>query len=253
MSAPSRATRVLFTAWFHAAFLVYSAVAIPALALLVTLVSLVRPRRATLRVLRHAIRWYGLGVIRVLPLGRVRVEFTDEEPAHALGGSVVVMNHRSASDPFLVALLRTELIQVVNIWPMRLPLLGPVARLAGYLSIREMPVEDFMRRGAELLAAGVTVVAFPEGTRSGSRALGSFHSTVFRLARAAGAPIVPVCIAGNERLPPKGSLMLEPGRIRLVKLPAVRCDDAPGDTAFALKQFVRERLAARLAALDGAA
>ena len=249
----SRFPRLLFSGWLIAAFLLYSAVAIPGLCLWVAAHSLFHARRDTLRLFRHAIRWYGRGVIHLLPLGAVRVSFADEEPSQPIDGCVVVLNHRSASDPFLVAVLCGELVQVVNIWPMHLPVLGFFARAAGYLSVREMAPEAFLEGAARRLAEGAAVVAFPEGTRSGSRQMGPFHGTVFRLALNAGVPIVPVCISGNERIPPKGSLLFDAGEIRIRKLPALRPADFAGRDAFHLKQHVHDLMAVRLATMDATA
>lgn len=252
MSRASPLIRMLFSAWLAVVFLLYSAVMIPVLSLAVAVYSLSHSRRHTFRLFRVAIRWYGWGIIYLLPLGYFRVRFTDQEPSQSISGCVVVMNHRSSSDPFLVAALGGELVQVVNIWPLRLPVLGFFARAAGYLSIREMLPEEFLEGAARLLSEGVAVVAFPEGTRSGSREMGSFHGTVFRLALQAGVPIVPVCISGNERIPPKGSLLFEPGEIRICKLPALQPATFAGWDAFHLKQHVRGQLAAGLAELDAA-
>ncbi len=252
MPAASPIARWLFSAWLAAAFLLYSALAIPALTLLVAVYAVVRPHRQALRLFRHAIRWYGWGVIHLLPLGGVRIRFVDEEPGRPVAGCVVVLNHRAASDPFLVAALRGEIVQVVNLWPMRLPVFGFFARAAGYLSIRAMPVEEFLDRAARLLGEGVAIAAFPEGTRSGSREMGPFHGTVFRLALQAGVPIIPVCISGNERIPPKGSLCFDLGEIRIRKLPALSPDRFAGLDAFHLKQRVREQMAARLMDMDAA-
>lgn len=253
MRAASPLAQTLFTGWMTVAFVVYSLVAIPVLSLAVALYAIFVPRRAALRLFRHAIRWYGLGVMHVLPLGYFRVEFIDEEPSRSIDGCVVVMNHRASSDPFLVAELRGQLVQVVNIWPMHLPVLGFFARAAGYLSVREMEPDDFLARGAERLAGGSAVVAFPEGTRSGSREMGPFHGAVFRLALQARAPIIPVCISGNERIPAKGTLRFDRGVIRVCKLPALAPESFAGMDPFHLKQHVRGLLAARLAELDAAA
>jgi 1-acyl-sn-glycerol-3-phosphate acyltransferase len=91
-----------------------------------------------------------------------------------------------------------------------------------------------------LLADGCSIVAFPEGTRSGSRKIGPFHGSAFRLAQATGVPLVPLGIAGNERMPPRGSAILRPGRIVITKLPAVTKEQYEGMSPFQLKSNVRQ-------------
>jgi len=128
--------------------------------------------------------------------------------------------------------------------------LGTFARLAGYLSIDELSIEKFFERGQRLLDDGVSIIAFPEGTRSGGRKMGPFRGAVFRLALRTKATIVPLCISGNENIPRKGSLLLNPGRIEMRKLPALTWDDYKDMTAFRLKGLVRETIAKELATLD---
>jgi 1-acyl-sn-glycerol-3-phosphate acyltransferase len=150
-----------------------------------------------------------------------------------------------------MAFLPGEIVQWVNTWPFRLPILGRFARWAGYLSVKEMAPEEALARSAKLLEQGVSIAAFPEGTRSGSRAMGPFHGLVFRLALQTGAPIVPVCLAGNEHIPHKGSLVLNPGTIRIRTLPALTQKDYQGFSPFKLKQVVHEQISGELKRMEG--
>lgn len=231
---------------FYSLLLLYTLACVVLVGLpLVVLVRFV-PRRSRMKCYRRAISWYGYGVIKVLPFPWVRVRYEDREKQRRSGPCIFVCNHRSASDPFLMACLPFECVQVVNTWPFRLPLFGLAARWAGYPSINEMPFADFLEGAAALVRDGVSVIGFPEGTRSGSRAMGSFHGAMFRLALDTRAPIVPVCISGNERIPPRGSIRLEPGVITIRKLPAMPWEDYRHLAPFDLKQRVRAMISAEL-------
>lgn len=209
----------------------------------------VRDRRKTLRLVRRTISYYGATILRCgWPL--VRVRYVDHAPGEA-PPFVYVANHRSASDAYLMACLPCEAVQVVNIWPFRIPFLGAVARIAGYLSVREMPLENFLRRGTELLSQGVSVIAFPEGTRSGSRTMGPFHGSAFRLAIHAGARIAPLAISGNENIPRRGSLWLRPGRIAIHKLPALDAAQYQTLGAFRLKSVAQAMIRQHLDRMEG--
>jgi len=199
-----------------------------------------RDERRTMWLLRRTISRYG-GVILKCGWPLVRVRYVDYAP-HDTPPFVYVANHRSFSDGFLMACLPIEGVQVVNIWPFKIPLLGVVARIAGYLSIREMPFEEFLCAGRRLLSQGVSVVAFPEGTRSGSRVMGSFHGSAFRLAQQAQVPIVPLAISGNENIPRRGSMLLRPGRISMHKLPAITVEEYKDMSPFMLKTMVHDRI-----------
>jgi len=208
-----------------------------------------RDRRKTLRLVRRTISHYGTAILRCgWPM--VRVRYVDHAPGEA-PPFVYVANHRSTSDAYLMSCLPCEAVQVVNIWPFRIPFLGVVARIAGYLSVREMPLEDFLRQGTELLSQGVSVIAFPEGTRSGSRTMGPFHGSAFRLAIHAGAKVAPLAILGNENIPRRGSLWLQPGEIAVHKLPALNTALCQTLGAFKLKTVVQEMIRQHLDRMEG--
>ena len=241
----------LLNVLFYPLFFLFSLIGIPCLTLWVAFLSLFLTHRRTMRRFRRAISLYGRVVLWLgFPLVRVRYEHSGRDDGD--GPFVFVCNHRSTSDPFLMAVLPHECVQVVNIWPFRLPVLGPMARWAGYLSVREMPAEQFVEKAVKLLADGTCLIAFPEGTRSTNRQVGAFHGSIFRVAIAARAPIVPLCISGNERIPPRGSGWLEPGCIRVRRLPALTWEEYHALNSFQLKNRVRSLIADELAAMEGA-
>lgn len=190
--------------------------------------------------LRWIILVYGCVVIRVLAFPFVRIEFRDQEKERKRDACVYVCNHRSSSDGFLMALLKIEAVQVVNNWPFKIPIIGWVARLAGYLSVRTMRFEDFLDRGCQLLKEGVSLIAFPEGSRSPDTEVRQFNGAVFRVAQAAGVPVVPVCLSGNQMIPEKNTGILNPGKITVHKLPAVTRENYQDWSPFKLKNRVRE-------------
>lgn len=179
----------------------------------------------------------------------VRIEYVDESGQAHLPESerddppfVFVVNHRAASDGYLMSCLPYECVQIMNIWPSKIPVFGQVASLASYMSVRDMPFDDFLSQGSALLKQGVSVIAFPEGTRSGTAKMGPFHGSIFRLAMANNAKIVPLAIHGNEYVPPRGSFMLRPGRITITRLPAVTPEQYQNTSAFALKNQVHDMI-----------
>jgi 1-acyl-sn-glycerol-3-phosphate acyltransferase len=137
-----------------------------------------------------------------------------------------------------MGILPYELVQIVNVWPFRIPVLGFYAKLAGYLNIRMMHPDQFMEQASKLLKDGVSIVFFPEGTRSTSGKMGNFHGSAFRLALSSKASIVPLCLSGSEYTPPKGSPLLHPGIVRVRSLPSIHFDEYKDLTAFALKNRV---------------
>ena len=224
--------------YFYTLFVVLSAIVIPVLTLYVVCLGILIPsHRKTMKRFRRAINWYGM-VIIACPYPFIKLRYENRETNDPGEPYIFVCNHRSASDAFLMGILPHELVQIVNVWPFRIPVLGAYAKCAGYLNIRMMPPEEFTLSASDLLKAGVSIVFFPEGTRSASARMGTFHGSAFRLALASKASIVPLCITGSENIPPKGSALLRPGRINVRRLPAIAWDEYKLLTAFALKNRV---------------
>jgi 1-acyl-sn-glycerol-3-phosphate acyltransferase len=223
--------------YFYTCFLLLSAVAIPTLTLVVAVSRLFLSHRRTMKRFRRAISWYGI-LITSIPYPWIKLRYEDHGKGGSDGPFIFVCNHRAASDAFLMCVLPHECVQIVNVWPFRIPILGLYARFSGYLNIRMLSHEQFMEQATKLLSAGVSIIFFPEGTRSASRTMGSFHSAAFRLALESKTPIVPLCITGNENIPPKGSLLLRPGTIRVRRLPSIVWDEYKDLNAFAFKNRV---------------
>ena len=152
-----------------------------------------------------------------------------------------------------MGVLPHELVQIVNVWPFRIPVLGFYAKLSGYLNIRMMSSEQFMQNASQLLKERVSIVFFPEGTRAAGRTMGSFHGAAFRLALKTKASVVPICISGSENIPPKGSALLHPGKIRVRRLPAITWNEYKDLTAFTFKNKVREIINRELSTMESMA
>ena len=243
---------ILLNVYFYALFLIASALVIPVLSLFIVFISVFMPQRSVMKRFRRCISWYGR-VMTSVPLPFIRLSYEDCSVGDADRAYIFVCNHRAASDAFLMCVLPHEAVQVVNTWPFHIPVLGRFARMAGYLNIKKMTPELFYERAEALLAEGVSIIFFPEGTRSGSREVGPFHGTAFRLALRAKAPIVPLCIVGNENIPPKGSFLLRPGLIRVRRLPAVLWEEYRDFSVFALKNRVRALIDSELSLMEGRA
>jgi 1-acyl-sn-glycerol-3-phosphate acyltransferase len=242
----------LLNFYFYTLFILLSSVVIPTLTLFVVVSRPFVSRRETMNLFRRAISWYGT-IITTIPYPFIRLRYENHSRNEPGGPYIFVSNHRSASDAFLMCVLPHVCVQIVNVWPFRIPVLGLYAKFSGYLNIRTMTYEQFIEKATKLMSDGVSIIFFPEGTRSASRSLGNFHGAAFRLALESKAPVVPLCISGNENIPPKGSLLLRPGAIRVRRLSAITWDEYKDLNAFALKNRVRRVIERELDAMEGAA
>ncbi|MFN2432931.1 MAG: lysophospholipid acyltransferase family protein [Gemmatimonadota bacterium] len=140
------------------------------------------------------------------------------------GESYVVMpNHRSWFDiPVLfLALAGRDVRWVGKKEIVPVPFFGWAFRVSRHVVIdrgdREKAVRA-IRRAAALGGRGVSVLIFPEGTRSPTPELLPLKKGGFHLAIEAGLPILPVAIEGTEWIMPKRAWRIRPGRVRVTFL-----------------------------------
>jgi 1-acyl-sn-glycerol-3-phosphate acyltransferase len=89
---------------------------------------------------------------------------------------------------------------------------------AGYISIdREGTREtvEAMNEAARKIHDGMSVVIFPEGSRSPDGTIQPFKKGGFTLAIKSKVPIVPIAIAGSREIMPKDKLTALSGEIRM--------------------------------------
>lgn len=132
---------------------------------------------------------------------------------------VFMPNHGSLLDPpFVLAALPLHPVFIAKKEIRLIPLVGWAVACAGMIYIdrgsRERAVAS-LKRAAQEVRAGKSVVIFPEGTRTRNGALLPFKKGGFHLAADAGVPIVPVGLLGAFEVLPKGTFLLSPGRIRV--------------------------------------
>ncbi len=245
-----RAGLYLFNLYFYVLFFLFSAIVISVLTAVVTFLGIFfLPPRKTLKYFRRSISWYGK-TIMAIPFPFIRIRYEQSAQNAPQEPYIFVCNHRSAADAFLIGVLPHEVVQIVNVWPFRIPVLGIYARFSGYLNIRMMSRDHFMQKASQLLKDGVSIIFFPEGTRSTTGQMGSFHGAAFRLAFETKTPVVPLCISGTEKIFPKGSALLRPGMVRIRQLAPIPWDEYKDLTAFAFKNRVWKILDGELSRME---
>lgn len=184
------------------------AIALPVQALLL-LLTLPFDRNRTIP--GRFLRFVGVGISLTFPPWRLRVEGRWPEG----GPFVVVANHQSILDILLLSRLPREMKWVAKEELFRVPWAGWMLRMAGDIPIRRGDAEsggEAIARARGYLARGMSVMIFPEGTRSAKGALLPFKSGAFRLALEAGVPVLPVAVNGTARGMPKGGPWVNPCR-----------------------------------------
>ena len=164
-----------------------------------------------------------------------------------------VVNHFSFFDTFCMALLPIHNIAfAVRSWPFKMVWYRTFMRLAHYLDVEGGSWEQTLSSSRETFANNGCVLFFPEGHRRRDGYLQRFHSGGFKVAIAAGVPVVPLCIDGTQQLLPPGRKMMHPCRIKLRALaPIDTTDFSEVDGHIRLRRQVKEQMVAALAAMWG--
>jgi 1-acyl-sn-glycerol-3-phosphate acyltransferase len=132
---------------------------------------------------------------------------------------IFMCNHVSNLDPpILIPKLPRRTSVLVKKELFQIPILGRAMLMADLVPVdrrnREAAVNS-MREAEQVMARGLNMTVFPEGTRSRDGRLLPFKKGPFYLAMDSGIPIVPVTILGSELLMPKGSSTIHPGVVTL--------------------------------------
>ncbi|HSK10016.1 MAG TPA: lysophospholipid acyltransferase family protein [Vicinamibacterales bacterium] len=154
----------------------------------------------------------------ILKTTRVRVDVIGRERLAPGRTYIFVSNHQSIYDiPIIFSSLPWQLRIIAKASLGKFPFLGWHLSRTGHLLVdrrRPDPV-GILRRWKELVSKGLSLIVFPEGTRSADGRVGRFKAGSFLLAIQAGLPLVPLSVAGSRHVMRKGRLMTCPGHVRL--------------------------------------
>ena len=184
-----------------------------------------------------------IGVVEAAlnPLWRFR--YTGTMPADPRRPYVVVSNHESFADILLISHLPWEMKWLSKAELFRLPVLGWLMRLAGDIPLQRgfgPSAIEAMAKCREALANRVSVMIFPEGTRSATADLLPFKDGAFRLAIDAGVPILPLVVRGTGTALPKHDWRFARSTAVVKVLEPVETAGLTAADVPALKERVRE-------------
>lgn len=196
------------------------------------------------KVFQHACRFFSTAIFRCCPFWTVRVqgrEFIDRKKAY-----VVVSNHQSMFDiPLLFVLpLNFKFVSKKEVY--RIPVFGLTLWLRRDVAIERGGTSSTKRmlyRCKDLIRKGLSVVIFPEGTRTRTGRIERFKEGAFMVAKTAGADLLPVVIEGNyDMKKEKGFGFKMPHRFTVRILEPVPAETVRGTDIRTLSARVHERM-----------
>ena len=203
----------------------------------------------------YLFRGIGRTVAALNPLWKF--SYAGTMPADPRRPYVVVSNHESFADILLISHLPWEMKWLSKAELFRIPVMGWLMHLAGDVPVKRgfgPSAIEAIARCREVLLIAVSVMIFPEGTRSPTSELLPFKDGAFRLAIDAGVPILPLALHGTGNALPKHDWRFGRSTAVVEVLQPVETTGLTGGRCRRLKERVRrmivearDRLARQLA------
>jgi 1-acyl-sn-glycerol-3-phosphate acyltransferase len=175
----------------------------------------------------------------------VKVEIVGLDRFDNQGTYIYMCNHVSNIDPPIVIPAvpkRTSVLVKKEVF--RIPVLATAMRMGQLVPVdrtdRDSAINS-LKKAEDVLALGVNMTVFPEGTRSNTGELLPFKKGPFYMALEAGVPILPMTILGTRAIWPKGSKAIKPGTATVVFHSPIHPNNFPDREA--LMEAVRTSIA----------
>jgi 1-acyl-sn-glycerol-3-phosphate acyltransferase len=148
---------------------------------------------------------------------RNRVQGMENLPQGAKDPAVLLVKHQSTWETFVMpAIMPHPLAYVFKKELLRVPFFGwAMGRLDMIHIDRKQKARAFakvVQQGRRLMAEGVWVIMFPEGTRIERGEVGEYKTGGTRLAIAAGVPVIPIAVT-SARCWPRKAFVKRPGTV----------------------------------------
>ncbi len=153
-------------------------------------------------------------------LAGVKLKVIGREQLDPKQAYIYMSNHTSNLDPPMqVPALgrRTSVLAKKELFG--IPIFGTALRLGQIVPVdrsnRDSAI-DSVRRAVEVLRSGMSMMVYPEGTRSRDGKLLPFKKGPFHMAMEAGVPVAPITILNTHNLWPKGTFTIKPGTVTMI-------------------------------------
>jgi 1-acyl-sn-glycerol-3-phosphate acyltransferase len=170
----------------------------------------------------RAFRQLAMAAAKLNPLWHFETD--GHAPANPRHPYVAVSNHESYADIFLISHFPWEMKWLSKDTIFRIPVMGWMMRMAKDIPIKRGKRESVvsaMQGCRDRLGKKVSVMIFPEGTRSRTEDLLPFKDGAFKLAIEAQVPILPIAVAGTRHCMAKHSFAFRRARAKARVLPPI--------------------------------
>ena len=169
-----------------------------------------------------------------LAIAGVQLNVIGKENLTAQRPAVFIFNHRNQVDPVITgALVRDNWVGVGKKELQKDPVMGTIGRLVDGVFIDrddQAAAVEMLHEVEDRARRGLSIVIAPEGTRVDTTEVGPFKKGPFRIAMAAGIPIVPIVIRNAELVAARNSTVINPGTVDVAVFPPISVQDWTLDT-----------------------
>lgn len=189
--------------------------------------------------------WWSNALIGLNPYWNLRVSGLENiDPRKAY---VIVANHQSLADIIVVYKTRMQFKWVAKEILFKIPFVGWCLSLSKHIKLsrgRFGSIKKVYREASRWLKNGISVLFFPEGTRSDTDEMREFQNGAFKLAIKEKKPILPISIKGTREAIPKGGWIFKTRvSASLTVLPPINTQGFKPADFGRLRDIVRAKLA----------
>lgn len=167
-------------------------------------------------------RWWARSLVK---LSGARIKVIGEENIPVNSPVVFVGNHQGNFDiPLYIGYISRPKGFIAKIEITKMPIISTWMRYMDCVFMDRSDVRKSVtsiNEGIEILKAGLSLVIFPEGTRSKGEGIGEFKQGSFKLATKAGVPIITVTMKGSYKLFELNNGKIKPADVEIIISPPI--------------------------------
>ena len=187
--------------------------------------------------------WWSDTLVAMNPYWKIKVEGL-ENIDHSKT-YVIVANHQSFADIIIIYKIHAYFKWVAKRSLLKLPFIGGLLWVNDHIMLSRGEfgsIKDVYRKAVERLRSGVSVLFFPEGTRTSTDEMNTFQNGAFKLAIKEKRPLLPIFIDGTREAIPKGGWIFKTKVSgRLIVFPAIDTSGFKAADYAVLRDLVRDK------------
>jgi len=163
--------------------------------------------------------------------------------------SIFICNHVNIFDPFVIYSAIPQFVRGFELEShFKIPIYGWLMRRFGNVPVPDNPTRELLelmtQRAKAALDSGVSLIAFPEASRTRDGRIQPFKKGIFNIAQKFGTPVAPMTIVGSYEFFRTGDWMLYPGKITVYLHDTIDTTKVARGDVEALRQRVQQIVAA---------